>query len=237
MIKGRLHSVETFGAVDGPGIRTVFFMQGCPARCMYCHNPDSWKLDGGRDVEVEELVHRAKRGSAYYGKEGGVTFSGGEPLLQGEFLLEAIKAIKAEGYHVAIDTSGTYLDEHSEAAIAAADMVLLDIKHVDPVEFEKLTGRSQENLLPLIDIINRLEKPVWIRQVIMPGYNDTEEYIASLNEYLQQIKTIEKVELLGYHAMAVKKYEKLGMEYRLKDMKPMDQKRLQELKKLTYMCK
>ena len=110
MTKGRLHSIETFGAVDGPGIRTVFFLQGCPARCAYCHNPDSWKVDGGRDVEVEELVHRAKRGSAYYGKEGGVTFSGGEPLLQGEFLLEAIKAIKAEGYHVAIDTSGTYLD-------------------------------------------------------------------------------------------------------------------------------
>ena len=138
MTKGRLHSIETFGAVDGPGIRTVFFLQGCPARCAYCHNPDSWKVDGGRDVEVEELVHRAKRGSAYYGKEGGVTFSGGEPLLQGEFLLEAIKAIKAEGYHVAIDTSGTYLDEHSEAAIAAADLVLLDIKHVDPAEFEKL---------------------------------------------------------------------------------------------------
>jgi pyruvate formate lyase activating enzyme len=233
MIKGRLHSVETFGAVDGPGIRTVFFMQGCPARCMYCHNPDSWKLDGGRDVEVEELVHRAKRGSAYYGKEGGVTFSGGEPLLQGEFLLEAIKAIKEEGYHVAIDTSGTYLDEHSEAAIAAADLVLLDIKHVDALEFEKLTGRSQDKLFPLIDMINRLEKPVWIRQVIMPGYNDTEEYIERLNGFLKQIKTIKKVELLGYHSMAIKKYDKLGMEYRLRDMKPMDKDRLQELKELV----
>lgn len=237
MIKGRLHSIETFGAVDGPGIRTVFFLQGCPARCAYCHNPDSWKADAGRDVEIEELVHRAKRGSAYYGKEGGVTFSGGEPLLQGEFLLEAIKAIKAEGFHVAIDTSGTYLDTYSEAAIAAADMVLLDIKHVDPVEFEKLTGRPQDKLFPLIEIINRLEKPVWIRQVIMPGYNDTEACIASLNDFLQQIHTIQKVELLGYHAMAVKKYEKLGMEYKLKDMKPMNRERLQELKKLTYMCK
>lgn len=233
MIKGRLHSIETFGAVDGPGIRTVFFMQGCPARCAYCHNPDSWKLDGGRDVEIGELVHRAKRGKAYYGKEGGVTFSGGEPLLQGEFLLEAIKAIKEENLHVAIDTSGTYLDEHSEAAIAAADLVLLDIKHVDPVEFKKLTGRSQETLLPLIDIINRLEKPVWIRQVIMPDYNDTEEYIEALNGFLKQIKTIEKVELLGYHSMAVKKYDKLGMEYKLRDMKPMNKTRLQELKALV----
>lgn len=233
MTKGRLHSIETFGAVDGPGIRTVFFLQGCPARCAYCHNPDSWKVGAGREIEVEELVHRAKRGSAYYGKEGGVTFSGGEPLLQGEFLLEAIKAIKEAGYHVAIDTSGTYLDEHSEAAIAAADMVLLDIKHVDPVEFEHLTGRPQDKLFPLIEIINRLEKPVWIRQVIMPGYNDTEDYIASLNQFLAQIKTIEKIELLGYHAMAVKKYEKLGMEYRLKDMKPMNAERLQVLKALV----
>jgi len=233
MIKGRLHSIETFGAVDGPGIRTVFFMQGCPARCAYCHNPDSWKVGAGRDVEVDELVHRAKRGSAYYGKEGGVTFSGGEPLMQGEFLLEAIKAIKAEGFHVALDTSGTYLDEHSEAVIDAVDLILLDIKHVDPDEFKNLTGREQDMLYPLIDMINRLGKPVWIRQVIMPGYNDTEAYIESLNAFLKQIKTIEKIELLGYHSMAVKKYEKLGMEYRLKDMKPMDKTRLQELKALV----
>ena len=232
-MKGRLHSIETFGAVDGPGIRTVFFMQGCPARCAYCHNPDSWKLDGGRDVEIEELVHRAKRGSAYYGKEGGVTFSGGEPLLQGEFLAEAIKAIKAEGYHVAIDTSGTYLDEYSEAAIEAADLVLLDIKHVEPDEFKVLTGRKQDTLYTLIDIINRLEKPVWIRQVIMPDYNDTEAYIRKLNDFLKQIKSIEKIELLGYHNMAIKKYDKLGMEYKLREMKPMDKTRLQELKALV----
>ncbi len=233
MIKGRLHSIETFGAVDGPGIRTVFFMQGCPARCAYCHNPDSWKVGAGRDVEVDELVHRAKRGSAYYGKEGGITFSGGEPLMQGEFLLEAIKAIKAEGFHVALDTSGTYLDEYSEAVVGAVDLVLLDIKHVDPVEFKNLTGRDQETLFPLIDMINRLEKPVWIRQVIMPDYNDSEEYITALNDFLKQIHTIKKVELLAYHSMAVKKYEKLGIDYKLKDMKPMDKTRVQELKKLV----
>jgi len=233
MIKGRLHSIETFGAVDGPGIRTVFFMQGCPARCAYCHNPDSWKVGAGRDVEVDELVHRAKRGSAYYGKEGGITFSGGEPLMQGEFLLEAIKAIKDEGFHVALDTSGTYLDEYSEAVVGAVDLVLLDIKHVDPAEFKNLTGRDQDTLFPLIDMINRLEKPVWIRQVIMPDYNDSEEYIASLNDFLKQIHTIEKIELLAYHSMAVKKYEKLGIDYKLKDMKPMDKARVQELKKLV----
>ena len=121
-MKGRLHSIESFGAVDGPGIRTVFFMQGCPARCAYCHNPDTWNECGGRDIAVDEIVHRAKRGLPYYGNDGGVTFSGGEPLLQGKFLLEAIEALKAEGIKSAIDTSGTYIDEDSEDVIRAAEI-------------------------------------------------------------------------------------------------------------------
>lgn len=231
MIKGRLHSIETFGAVDGPGIRTVFFLQGCPARCQYCHNPDSWLADGGRDVEIDEIVSRAGRGVPYYGTEGGVTFSGGEPLMQGQFLLEAIKALKDKGIGSAIDTSGTYLDEYSEAAIAASDMLLLDIKHVDPEQFEILTGRDQSTLLDLIEIVNRLEKKVWIRQVILPGYNDTPEYIEALNEFLRRIRTIDKVELLGYHNMAESKYEKLGLKYRLAGMKPMNAERLAALNK------
>ena len=233
MATGRLHSIETFGAVDGPGIRTVFFLQGCPARCQYCHNPDSWTDDGGRDVEMDEIIHRAKRGIPYYGDEGGVTFSGGEPLLQGKFLLEAIEALKAEGIGSIIDTSGTYLDEHSEAAIAASEMLLLDVKHVDPEQFEILTGRDQKTLFELIEIINRLNKPVWVRQVILPGYNDTEEYIESLNEFIKQIKTVEKVELLGYHNMAEPKYKKLGIKYRLAGMKPMSASRMAELRALV----
>lgn len=233
MTKGRLHSIETFGAVDGPGIRTVFFLQGCPARCAYCHNPDSWKADGGRDVEIDEIVHRAKRGLPYYGDEGGVTFSGGEPLLQGKFLREAIKALKAEGIGSAIDTSGTYFDEDSEAAIAEAELLLLDIKHTDPDKFRELTGRDQDPLFQVIEVVNRLEKPVWIRQVIVPGFNDDETYIEALNAFLSQINTIKKVELLGYHNLAEKKYEKLGIAYKLKGMKPMNAQRLTELRALT----
>ena len=233
MTKGKLHSLETFGAVDGPGIRTVFFMQGCPARCTYCHNPDSWKVGTGRDIDVDEILHRAKRGIPYYGSEGGVTFSGGEPLLQGNFVLEAIKALKAEGIHTAVDTSGTYFDDNSAKVIEAADLVLLDIKHVDPAKFKDLTGRKQDPLFKVIDAINEYETPVWIRQVIMPDYNDTEEYIASLNEFLSQIKTIQKVELLPYHNMAEKKYAKLGMDYPLKHMKPMSRAKVEELKKIT----
>ncbi|TDP59011.1 pyruvate formate-lyase-activating protein [Aminicella lysinilytica] len=232
-MKGRLHSIESFGAVDGPGIRTVFFMQGCPARCAYCHNPDTWNECGGREIAVDEIVHRAKRGLPYYGNDGGVTFSGGEPLLQGKFLLEAIEALKAEGIASAIDTSGTYIDEDSEDVIAAADMVLLDIKHIDPAKFEELTGREQGPLFRLIDIVNRLNKPIWIRQVIIPGFNDNADYIEALNEFISDIKTVKKVELLGYHNMAENKYERLGIKYRLKDIKPMNADKLRNLSRLT----
>ncbi|HKM28943.1 MAG TPA: pyruvate formate-lyase-activating protein, partial [Anaerovoracaceae bacterium] len=206
---GRLHSIETFGAVDGPGIRTVFFLQGCPARCSYCHNPDTWNECGGREVTIDEIVYRAERGRPYYGNDGGVTFSGGEPLLQGKFLTSAIKALKAKGIKSAIDTSGTYFDENSEEAIREADMVLLDIKHIDSAKFEELTGRGQGPLLKLIEVLNKLDKPIWIRQVIVPGFNDSEEYIEALNDFLSRFKTVKKIELLGYHSMAVNKYEKL----------------------------
>lgn len=232
MNKGRLHSIETFGAVDGPGIRTVFFLQGCPARCAYCHNPDTWDPCGGREVDLDEIVSRAKRGKPYYGEDGGVTFSGGEPLLQGKFLFEAIKSLHAEGIGSAIDTSGTYFDEDSESAIAEADLVLLDIKHTDGTVFKELTGRGQESLFRLIEVVNRLEKPIWIRQVIVPGLNDTQEYIAALNDFLTDIETIRKVELLGYHNMAESKYEKLGTEYKLKGLAPMSSEKLQALSEL-----
>lgn len=231
-MKGRLHSIETFGAVDGPGIRTVFFMQGCPARCLYCHNPDSWDPSGGRDIEIEEIVHWAVRGMPYYGDKGGVTFSGGEPLLQGQFITEAMKALKKEGINSAIDASGTYVDEYTEEAVKTCDLVLLDIKHPDPERFKIVTGKDQETLYRLIDIINRHDRHVWIRNVVVPDINDTEEDIEALNEFISQVEHIDKVELLGYHTMAVQKYGKLGITYRLKGVPPMDAEKLARLKKL-----
>ena len=231
-MKGRLHSIETFGAVDGPGIRTVFFMQGCPARCLYCHNPDSWDPSGGRDIEIEEIVHWAVRGMPYYGDKGGVTFSGGEPLLQGQFITEAMKALKKEGINSAIDASGTYVDEYTEEAVKTCDLVLLDIKHPDPERFKIVTGKDQETLFRLIDIINRHGRHVWIRNVVVPDINDTEEDIEALNEFISQVEHIDKVELLGYHTMAFQKYGKLGITYRLKGVPPMDAEKLARLKKL-----
>ena len=232
-MKGRLHSIETFGAVDGPGIRTVFFMQGCPARCLYCHNPDSWDEKGGRNIEIEEIVHWAERGRPYYGDKGGVTFSGGEPLLQGEFLIQAINALKETGIDSAIDASGTYVDEFTEDAVRASELVLLDIKHPIAERFEIITGRKQESLFKLIDIINRNGKHVWVRNVVVPDINDTEEDIEALNDFMKNIRYIDKVELLGYHTMAVNKYGKLGITYRLKGVPPMDGQRLNQLKKLV----
>ncbi len=232
-MKGRLHSIETFGAVDGPGIRTVFFMQGCPAKCLYCHNPDSWDEKGGRDIEIEEIVHWAERGRPYYGDKGGVTFSGGEPLLQGEFLIQAINALKETGIDSAIDASGTYVDEFTEDAVRASELVLLDIKHPIAERFEIITGRKQESLFKLIDIINRNGKHVWVRNVVVPDINDTEEDIEALNDFMKNIRYIDKVELLGYHTMAVNKYGKLGITYRLKGVPPMDGQRLNQLKKLV----
>ena len=234
-MKGRIHSIETFGAVDGPGIRTVFFMQGCPARCLYCHNPDSWNVNEGKSIEVEEIVHWAVRGIPYYGNTGGVTFSGGEPLMQGKFLLEAMHALKKEGIKTAIDTSGTYYDEYTDEVIKQCDLVLLDIKHTDPERFEIITGRPQETLFPLIDMINKHKRHVWIRNVVVPDINDTPEDIEALNEFIKRIHYIDKVELLGYHTMAVEKYGKLGIVYRLKGVPPMDGAKLNELRQLVHL--
>ena len=229
---GKIHSIETFGAVDGPGIRTVFFMQGCPARCLYCHNPASWSEGGGEKIEVEEIVHWALRGKPYYGGKGGVTFSGGEPLLQAKFLTEAMHALKKEGIQSAIDTSGTYIDDFTEEAIRTCDLVLLDIKHTDAERFEIMTGRSQETLFELIDIINRQKKHVWVRHVVVPDINDAPEDMEALNEFMRKIRFVDKVELLGYHTMAVEKYAKLGITYRLKGVPAMDSAKLMELQKL-----
>lgn len=230
MTTGRLHSVETFGAVDGPGIRTVFFLQGCPARCIYCHNPDSWKADAGRDLSIEEMLHIAKRGVPYYGKNGGVTFSGGEPLMQGEFLAEAMEALAGAGIGTVIDTSGIWIDGFTQKVIADSQMLLLDVKHSDPQKFREITGCSQDNLLKVIDLANMEDKPVWVRQVIVPGINDTEKNVEDLKQFVRQrIRNVHKIELLGYHTMAVDKWEKLGIPYKLKDVPPMDRGTLARL--------
>ena len=169
----------------------------------------------------------------YYGSKGGVTFSGGEPLMQGEFLVEAMKALHETGINCAIDTSGTYLDCYSEEAIANCDLILLDIKHPDPERFKIITAREQDTLFEIIDLINGYDKHVWIRNVVVPDINDTEADIEALNAFIMRIKHVDKVELLGYHTMAVDKYGKLGITYRLKGVPPMSGEKLNKLRELV----
>lgn len=204
MTTGKLHSIETFGAVDGPGIRTVFFMQGCPARCLYCHNPDSWGKEGGETVIVEQVIHTAKRGIPYYGTEGGATFSGGEPLMQGKFLIEAMEALMEEGIPSAIDTGGIWVDEFTKSAIKKSQLLLLDVKHSNPKTFQEITGLKQDNLYRVIDLANEADRPLWIRQVIVPGINDTGENIAELKEFVRtRVRHVHKIEPLEYHNMEI----------------------------------
>lgn len=228
MSTGRLHSIESFGAVDGPGIRTVFFMQGCPARCLYCHNPDTWNCSGGRTVDVSEIIHWAERGKDYYGADGGVTFSGGEPLMQGKFVLEAMRQLKLHGIKTVIDTSATYIDDYTEDIIAEAQMLLLDVKHSDSGKFREISGCSQDTLLKVFEMADKHDTPLWIRQVIVPGINDTEENISALADFIHEHagNNLYKAELLGYHTMALHKYEQLGIKYRLEGVEPMDREKL-----------
>ena len=223
----KIHSIETLGAHDGPGIRTVVFFQGCPMRCSYCHNPDMFFAAGGEEKSVEELVRFCSRYKNYYGSEGGVTLSGGEPLLQYDAATELTLALKKEGIHTALDTSGCVCNKK---ALAAADLVILDIKHTDPSAFLRLTGHSIHNTLKTLEFLKSNGKPFWVRQVIVRGITDDPEQVASLKKMAAGAS---RVELLPYHTLGVHKWEKCGLEYTLGDVKPPSEGAMGRLKKLV----
>jgi len=231
MLKGRVHSIESMGLVDGPGVRTVVFLQGCKLRCSYCHNPDTWAMDGGTEYTPEELLRKIMRFKPYFERSGGgVTFSGGDPLLQPEFLLEMLKLCKGKGIHVALDTAGYGFGEYDEI-LEYTDLVLLDIKHVDDIGYKNLTGKSKHGLDQFLEALERSNTKVWIRHVVVPGITDSEEHIEKLKEIIKTIKNVEKVELLPYHTLGVQKYEKLGIPYRLENVEPMDKDYTKQLEK------
>ncbi len=205
---GRIHSYETFGAVDGPGVRYIVFMQGCPLRCLYCHNPDSWDMTAGTEVTVEEVVRRILPYRNFY-KNGGVTISGGEPMAQHKFVLELIKALKAEGLHTAIDTSGGVPLSLCRETVDAADMLLLDIKSFDPALSRRITGNSTVlgNEKEYLDYCEAMGKPVWIRHVVVPGLTLDEEKLRSLADFLGQYKCVERIEPLPFHKLGEHKWE------------------------------
>ena len=211
---GRIHSVESFGSVDGPGIRYVVFLQGCPLRCGYCHNPDTWTFAGGAEMSAEELFQKIRRYRAYFGEEGGVTVSGGEALMQPEFVTELFRLCHADGINTCLDTSGCVWNDQVEALLEETDTVLLDIKMTSEEDYARYIGGSLKQTMKFLSELHRRGLPTWVRQVIVEGLNDTEENIQSLNELMAPYDNIVKVELLPFHKMCSTKYEKLGIPFR-----------------------
>lgn len=242
-VAGRIHSLETLGANDGPGLRTVIFLQGCPLRCRYCHNPDSWSDSGGQSVSVGELVNKVRRLQPYFGDQGGVTLSGGEPLQQLEFTAALLAAMKRAGINTALDTSGWPPDADltgnaSQVLLSKilqnTDWVLLDIKSPDPARFHWLTGRSITHLHNFLDVCEQSASQIWIRQVIVPGWNDQDSDLQELANFLERWPRlpVRRVQLLPYHTRGAEKWSRLGYPYPLEGTPAMDKDKLSVLQRL-----
>lgn len=220
-ITGRIHSVETFGTVDGPGIRYVVFLQGCPLRCQYCHNPDTWDMTCGKVVTVDELIMRIKEYLSFLQNTGGgVTASGGEPTLQPVFVTELFRQVKVLGLNTALDTSGFVDPAQITELLAVTDLVLLDIKHIDPVKHQLITGQSNAKTLAFAQYLSDKQIPVWIRYVLVPGLSDDLADVRKLAVFLQGLKNIKRIEVLSYHTMGVYKWAELALEYKLAGVEP-----------------
>lgn len=222
---GYIHSLETFGTVDGPGVRFVVFFQGCPMRCQYCHNPDTWKLEDGQEMSAEEIIRKYERNKSFY-RTGGITATGGEPMMQMDFLLELFTLAKAKGIHTCIDTSGVMFSENRESEafgkiqklMEVTDLVMLDIKHMEEGCHKELTGHSNAHILAFAKYLDEIGKPMWIRHVVVPGITFVEKELMALGEFLKNVSNVEKLEVLPYHSLGKVKYENLGLEYALKDV-------------------
>ena len=222
---GLIHSFESFGSVDGPGVRFVVFVSGCPMRCQYCHNPDTWTQAGAEEHEASEVLSRALRYKNYWGKDGGITVSGGESLLQMEFVTEFFKLAKAKGVHTALDTSGNpfklepeYLEKF-DRLMEVTDLFILDIKEMDDAKHKELTGCTNKNILDLDTYLSDHGRDMWIRHVLVPELTDDEEGLKALADFIKTLKTVSRVEILPYHTLGVFKWEKLGINYPLEGVR------------------
>ena len=228
---GKINSIESMGLVDGPGVRFVVFMQGCPLRCKFCHNPETWELNGNKDnYTPEELIKKILNYKPYFKRNGGVTFSGGEPLMQKEFLLECLKICKKNDINTCLDTAGSILD--CEEILKYTDLVLLDIKGTNKKNYEEMTHGNFDNAIKFIKLCEKLNKKLWLRVVIVPGINDTKEYIYELVKFIKPIKNVEKIEFLPYHTLGVHKYEDLKITYPLKGVHDMDKDKCKKLENM-----
>ncbi|CEN86102.1 pyruvate formate-lyase-activating protein [Paeniclostridium sordellii] len=217
MIKGRVHSIETFGTVDGPGIRFILFMQGCPLRCKYCHNRDTWDVKGGSEYTVDEIITEINKYSSYMKfSGGGLTVSGGEATLQPEFLKELFKKAKENNIHTCLDTSGFVDIDTIDPILDYTDLVLLDLKHMVPDKCKDLVGVSIEKTLKLAKHLSDRNIPVWIRHVLVPGVTDDRENLELMGKFISTLNNVDRVEILPYHTLGVHKWENMGFEYELK---------------------
>ncbi len=217
-MKGRINSIQTLGTVDGPGVRFVVFMQGCPLRCVYCHNPDTWDRMGGEEYEAGEIFEKILRYREYFGKEGGVTVSGGEPLLQADFVRELFELCKAAGIHTALDTSGCVWNEATEKLLEVTDLCLLDYKMTNAADYEKYTLCKKEKVDFFLEKLQEKNIDTWLRQVIVKGINDTREKVSYLYAVRDAHPCVKKVELLKFRKLCLPKYENLGIEFPLADL-------------------
>ncbi|WP_129596279.1 pyruvate formate-lyase-activating protein [Anaerophilus nitritogenes] len=227
---GKIHSYESMGLVDGPGVRFVVFFQGCTLRCMYCHNPDTWDFNKGIATSPQDLFKKVLRYRPYFGKMGGVTCSGGEPLMQPDFLIEFLKLCKTHDIHTAIDTAGVGVGRYEEI-LSYTDLVLLDIKHITKYGYQKITGKDMNVFEKFLKTVCKKSIPMWIRQVMIPGITDTHEYLDELKNFVKEIPNVEKIELLPYHKLGVHKYKEMNIPYKLGDIDSMSKEKATEIRK------
>lgn len=231
-MNGYIHSTESFGAADGPGVRFIVFMQGCKMRCRYCHNPDTWATDGGQEITADALLQRALRYRSYWRNGGGITVSGGEPLLQIDFLAEFLKKAKGEGIHTVIDTAGNPFTREEpffskfQELMRWTDLLLLDLKELNAERHKTLTGADNTNILDLARYLSEIGKPVWVRHVLVPGYTDFDEDLDALGTFCSTLKSVERIEVLPYHTLGSFKWEQLGIPYSLDAVDPPSEDRI-----------
>ena len=237
---GHIHSTESFGAADGPGVRFIVFMQGCHMRCRYCHNPDTWKMDGGDEVTADEILKRALSFKPYWGKDGGITISGGEPLLQIDFVIELFKKAKELGINTCIDTAGNPFTKEEpffskfEELMKYTDLLLLDLKEINPTRHKDLTGFDNSNIIEMAKYLSEINKPVWIRHVLVPEHSDFDEDLDALGDFIDTLSNVDRVEILPYHTLGKFKWENLGIPYTLESISPPSAERIENAKQRIH---
>lgn len=236
-MKGQIHSIESFGTVDGPGVRMVVFLKGCPMRCLYCHNPDTWDVSGSIEMTVKDILLRFQASRNFY-VNGGITVSGGEPLMQIDFVTELFQAATHLGIHTCLDTSGITFQtdskslEKMDCLMSVTDLVMLDIKHINSIEHKKLCQQENDQILAFARYLDDKAIPVWIRHVVVPGITDKEDFLYQLGQFIGTLHNVKFLDVLPYHDMGKSKYEKLGLDYPLKDVKPLSKEEAKKAKKI-----